>query len=104
MLEMILPTAFLGIFFTFIGWVIKSQNAADMLNGFNDKTDDKEKLSKIMGNNLLTIGISILVIGVIGLICGPSLYKYFCILQVIVMICLLVVGIYRANKYGKKDK
>lgn len=104
MLEMILPTAFLGIFFTFIGWVIKSQNAADMLNGFNDKTDDKKKLSKIMGNNLLEIGISIFIIGFIGLLFGSKYYKYFCILQIATMVVLLAVGIYKANKYGKKDK
>lgn len=60
-------TLLLGGMFSFLGWVIKSQNAGDIVNGFNNKKDDKEKVSKIMGNNLLFLGICIILIGIINL-------------------------------------
>jgi len=49
MIILLVITLLLGGMFSFLGWVIKSQNAGDMVNGFNNKKDDKEKVSKIMG-------------------------------------------------------
>ena len=38
----------LGLMFLFSGWVMKSQNAGDMINGFNDRRYSKIKVSTIM--------------------------------------------------------
>lgn len=61
--ELMISTFLLGGMFTFFGWIIKSQNAGDMINGFNEKRHDKKKVSKIMGNNMLYIGISVIIVG-----------------------------------------
>ena len=40
---LIIITIFIGGFSTFLGWIIKSQNAGDMLNGFDAKNTIKIK-------------------------------------------------------------
>lgn len=40
---LIIITMLMGGLFTFLGWVIKSQNAGDMLNGFDEKNTIKIK-------------------------------------------------------------
>lgn len=55
----------LGIIFLFLGWIIKSQNAGDMINGYNDRIYDKTKVSKIMGNSLLYLGSFIILLDIV---------------------------------------
>jgi len=49
MIIFLIITLLLGGMFSFLGWVIKSQNAGDMINRFNNKKDHKEEVLKIMG-------------------------------------------------------
>ncbi len=98
----LIVTFLMGGMLTFFGWVIKTQNAGDMLNGFDDQKDDKEKVSKIMGKNLLTIGISVTVIGLIGVIFVNKYLEYIAYIQIAVTIIGLAIGYYKTNKYGRK--
>ena len=70
LLKMQIAFIFIGIFLVFIGFVSKTQNAGDMINGFDEKKHDKEKVSKILGNNFLCTGICILImfVFVIGIV------------------------------------
>lgn len=62
LLKMQIAFIFIGIFLLFIGFVSKTQNAGDMINGFDEKKHNKEKISKILGNNFLCTGICILIL------------------------------------------
>ncbi|MEG2738454.1 DUF3784 domain-containing protein [Clostridium sp.] len=101
LLEMQIAFIFIGIFLTFIGFVSKTQNAGDMINGFNSKKHDKEKVSKIFGNNFLVTGLCIL-----ALISITFVFKNINIgiLKTIIM-AIFVVGVvrtmYQIEKYGK---
>jgi len=95
-------TLLLGGMFSFLGWVIKSQNVGDMVNGFNNKKDDKEKVPKIMGNNLLFLGICIILIGIINLFLHEKYSSYSSNALIIVILIIIVKATYETNKYGKK--
>lgn len=58
----VMAMVLLGIMISFFGWIIKSQESIDMLNGFNDRTYDKKKMSKVLGTNLLYVGVLLLLI------------------------------------------
>lgn len=64
---LIISTLLIGGMFTGLGWIIKSQNAEDMLNGFDEKKYYKDKVSKIVGRDMFYTGISIILIGVFGI-------------------------------------
>ena len=55
LLKMQIAFIFIGILLVFIGFVSKTQNAGDMINGFDEKKHDKEKVSKILGNRNLSV-------------------------------------------------
>lgn len=61
---LIISTLLIGGMFTGLGWIIKSQNAGDMLNGFDEKKYYKDKVSQIVGRDMFYTGISIILIGV----------------------------------------
>lgn len=44
--DLIISTLLIGGMFTGLGWIIKSQNAGDMLNGFDEKNITKTKYPK----------------------------------------------------------
>lgn len=64
---LIIITMLMGGFLTFLGWVIKSQNAGDMLNGFDARKYDKDKVSRIIGGDILNTGLLIIILGIIGI-------------------------------------
>ncbi len=91
LLKMQLAFIFIGIFLLFIGLVSKTQNAGDMINGFNEKKHDKEKVSKILGNNFLCTGICILIlISITFVFKNIEIY----ILEVIIMF-VFIIGVLR---------
>lgn len=73
---LIIITMLMGGLFTFLGWVIKSQNAGDMLNGFDEKKYDKDKVSRIVGGDMLSTGLLIMLIGSIGIFLSSKFYNY----------------------------
>lgn len=102
--QLLIPTLLLGGMFTFFGWVMKSQNAGDMVNGFDEKKHDRKKVSKIMGGNLLAVGISVFVIGGIGLFFGGEYIDFFLGIQTAVVVIGVIKAVYKTNKYGKITK
>lgn len=73
---LIIITMLMGGLFTFLGWVIKSQNAGDMLNGFDEKKYDKDKVSRIVGGDMLSTGLLIMLVGSIGIFLSSKFYNY----------------------------
>ena len=100
----LLSTMFFGGFFTFLGWVSKSQNAGDMINGFDPKKHDKEKVSKIFGNHFLFIGLSVIVIGIIGMALTKVNPNSFMNIQKGVVIAGIIKMIYTLEKHGNIKK
>lgn len=100
LLKMQIAFIFIGIFLLFIGFVSKTQNAGDMINGFDEKKHDKEKVSKILGNNFLCTGICILIlISITFVFKNINIY----ILEAIIMF-VFVRGIVRIIYQVKKSE
>lgn len=98
----IICTFLLGSIFIFLGLIIKFQNAGDMINIFDRRKHDKNKVSRIMGLNLLLIGICVIAIGLFSLFLKEEYSKNIPIIQTCIVVLGLAVGIYKMNKYGKK--
>lgn len=98
---LIIITFLLGGVFTSLGWIIRSQNAGDMLNGFDEKKHDKDKVSKIMGGNMIYTGLIIILLGVIGVFLNSKYYNYVTFAQIFVVIVGIIKGTYEVNKNGK---
>ncbi|MBU3110938.1 DUF3784 domain-containing protein [Clostridium lacusfryxellense] len=95
---LIIITLIMGGMFTFLGWVIKSQNAGDMLNGFDAKKYDKEKVSRIVGGDMLYTGLLIILIGVIGVFLSSKFYNNITITQVVIFVIGIIKSIYDMDK------
>lgn len=100
LLKMKIAFIFIGIFLVFVGLVSKTQNAGDMINGFDEKKHDKEKISKILGNNFLCTGICILIlISITFAFKNINIY----ILEAIIMF-VFAIGIVRTIYQVKKSE
>lgn len=100
LLKMQVAFIFSGIFLLFIGFVSKTQNAGDMINGFNEKKHNKEKVSKILGNNFLCTGICILIlISITFVFKNIEIY----VLEVIIMF-VFIIGVLRTMYQIKKSE
>ncbi|WP_291644187.1 DUF3784 domain-containing protein [Clostridium sp.] len=95
---LIVITLFMGGLFTFLGWIIKSQNAGDMLNGFDAKKYDKDKVSKIVGGDMLYTGLLVILIGVVGAFFSSKSYNYIMIAQVVIYVIGIIKMMYDMEK------
>lgn len=95
---LIIITLIMGGMFTFLGWVIKSQNAGDMLNGFDEKKYDKDKVSKIVGGDILYTGLLVILIGIVGVFLSSKFYNYITIAQVVIYVIGIIKTMYDMNK------
>lgn len=95
---LIIITLIMGGMFTFLGWVIKSQNAGDMLNGFDAKKYDKDKVSKIVGGDMLYTGLLVIVIGIVGAFFSSKFYNYITISQVVIYVIGIIKSMYDMNE------
>lgn len=91
---LVMLTVFSGGFLTFLGWVMKSQNAGDMLNGFDAKKYDKDKVSKIVGKTFLNSGLLIILVGIIGLFLNSKYYNYVSSVQSAILLIGIAKGMY----------
>lgn len=101
---LVMITLFTGGFFTFLGWVIKTQNAGDMLNGFDAKKYDKEKVSRIVGGDILNAGLLIISVGIVGIFLSSKFYNYISFSQVGILILGLIKSSYDMDKKCKIGK
>lgn len=95
---LIIITMLMGGLFTFLGWVIKSQNAGDMLNGFDAKKYDKDKVSRIVGGDMLNTGLLIILVGVIGIFLDNKFYNYIPFVQVGIVALGVIKSMYEMDK------
>lgn len=95
---LIIITLLTGGFFTFLGWVIKSQNAGDMLNGFDAKKYDKGKVSRIVGRDMFYTGLLIIFVGVIGVFLSSKFYNYITFAQVGIFVLGIIKSMYDMDK------
>lgn len=100
---LLIVTFLIGAMLTGLGAIIKTQNAGDMVSGFDDRRDDKDKVSRIVGRSMIYTGLLEIVIGVIGIILLEEYFKLVAIIQFIVVCGGIGIGAYRTNKYGKKE-
>ena len=90
----ILVLAFLGGgILTFLGAIIKYFNLGDILNGFDEKKHDKEKVSRIVGMDFLIIGLSV-IIALISIFKDKKYYNAIMINQGIIIVLGLVKALY----------
>lgn len=95
---LIIITMFMGGLFSFLGWIIKSQNAGDMLNGFDAKIYDKDTVSKIVGGDMLNTGLLIILVGIIGIFLSSKFYNYITFVQVGIVVLGVIKIIYDMDK------
>lgn len=95
---LIIITLFMGGLFTFLGWVIKSQNAGDMLNGFDPKKYDKATVSKIIGKDMLNTGLLIIFLGIVGIFLNSKFYNYITFAQNAIVILGIIKIMYDMDK------
>lgn len=94
-LTIILLFAFLsGGILTFLGTIIKYFNTGDILNFFDEEKHDKEKVSRIVGRDLLFIGLSIMLIAVISIFIDKKYYNTIMIFQISILILGLIITAY----------
>lgn len=91
----ILMFAFLGGgILTFIGGIVKFFNAGDILNFYDEKKQDKDKVSKLVGGDIFYTGILIIFIGIISIFLNDKFHYFIMMLQVIIMIIGLILSTY----------
>ncbi|MGH4120973.1 DUF3784 domain-containing protein [Clostridium sp.] len=95
---LLIITLIMGGMFTFLGWVIKSQNAGDMLNGFDAKKYDKDIASRIVGGDMLYTGLLVILIGVVGVFFSSKFYNYITIVQVVIYVIGIIKMMYDMEK------
>lgn len=101
--KIIIFSFIMGGIFTFLGWVMKSQNAGDMINGFDERKYDKTKTSKILGKNFLIMGLIIIGLGFTCFIIPSTYYDFIGKIQFVIIIIGLIISFYKFNKYCKKE-
>ncbi|MGL4450239.1 MAG: DUF3784 domain-containing protein [Sarcina sp.] len=94
----------MGGLFSSFGFIIKTQNAGDMINGFDPNKYDKEKTSREVGNTMLLGGISIILIGVLGFFTKEVLYNYIGYTQVGLVLLSIVIILYKLETKCRIDK
>lgn len=100
---LLIVTFLIGGMLSGFGAIIKTQNAGDMINGFDDSRDDKEKVSRIMGGALLYTGLLEIIVVIVGILFLEKYLKTIGIIQGIIVCVGIGIGAYRTNKYGRKE-
>ena len=91
----ILIFAFLGGgIVTFIGSIIKFFNAGDVMNFYDEKIHDKNKVSKIVGNDIFYTGLGIILIAIISIFLNNKYYYAMMITQTIILLMGLLLSCY----------
>lgn len=95
---LVMITLLMGGFFTFLGWVIKSQNAGDMLNGFDAKKYDKDKVSRVVGGDMLNTGLLVIFVGIVGIFLSSKFYNYISFSQAGIFVLGIIKIMYDTDK------
>ena len=91
----ILMFAFLGGgIITFIGAIVKFFNAGDILNFYDEKKQDKNKVSKLVGGDMFYTGLGVIFIAIISIFLSDKYHYFMMMLQVAIMMVGLLLSIY----------
>ncbi|GAB6169609.1 hypothetical protein JCM1393_20690 [Clostridium carnis] len=94
-----------GGILTFLGAIIKYFNAGDIINFFDDKKHDKDKTSKIVGRNLLIMGLTIISIAIISIFVDEKYYNFIMGTQGFIAVIGVPITYYEFFRYCKiKEK
>lgn len=74
-------TIIIGMSFLLFGYNIKNNNDGNLIVYFNEKKHNREKVSTIVGNTFIKMGLSILIIGLITLFFKTFIIKYSVAIQ-----------------------
>ncbi len=83
-----------GGILSFLGAIIKYFNAGDILNFFDQQKQDKDKVSKLVGTDLLFIGLSVILIAIISLFINQKYYNIMMISQTVIVLLGLAITLY----------
>lgn len=91
----ILMIAFLGGgIISGLGAIIRFCNIGDVLNFFDEEKHDKEKVSRIVGRDLLVNGVSVIVIAIISVFIDAKYHNAMMMLQAFILIFGLIIAFY----------
>lgn len=91
----ILLFAFLGGgIVTFIGAIIKFFDAGDILNFYDEKIHDKNKVSKFVGNDLFYTGIGTILIAIVSIFLSNNYYLTMMITQLFILVIGFLISCY----------
>ena len=83
-----------GGILTIIGAIIRFSNSGDILNLYNEKVHDKDKVSKLVGRDILCTGSGIILVAVFSIFLRDKYYPGILIAQVIIMIAGMALSLY----------
>lgn len=92
----------IGFFTLLLGYLIKKNQIADIIAGFNPNKFDKKIFTQIYGNNLMLMGFLIILITLIYFILPTLNFYFYSIVVVLIVISLLIKMIYSTSKFAKK--
>lgn len=91
----ILIFAFLaGGIVTFIGAIIKFFNAGDILNFYDEKKHNKDKVSKLVGGDMFYTGLCIIFIAIISIFLSDKYHYAMMMTQVAILLIGLMISFY----------
>lgn len=104
LIGLLVLTFLIGGLFSGLGFVIKTQSAADMINGFDPNKYDKEKSSKEVGTIFLVSGILIIFMGISGIFISEFYYNYIGYIQIGLVIISTIAMVYKLETKCKIKK
>lgn len=100
---MLVGALFGGGILIFIGSCIKFHRASYIINYFDENKYDKERTCDLFGGNFLTIGIIIILLGVISIFIDKKYYEYVSIIQTIIAILGVIYTLIKFRMCCKKS-
>lgn len=86
---------FIGGIFSFFGAIIKYFDVGDIINFYDEKKQSKDKVSKVVGGNLLIIGISEIIISLISIFINKIYYVYIIYFLAFIVILGVIITLYQ---------
>ena len=74
-------TTIIGTSFLLFGYNMKKNNDGNLIVYFNEKKHNREKVSTVVGNTFIKMGMSILIIGLVSLFLKTTIIKYSVVIQ-----------------------
>lgn len=103
LIELIIASFLTGGIMTFFGCIIKFFNAGDMINLFDEKKHDKDKVSRYVGMDFLLTGLSVLILMVAAIFLNEKYIKLISYTQFFALLCGVAMICYHMVFVCKKE-